>query len=93
MQKKSENKARPGGSLFSSLIKSFWGIRDEVSPMEALLFALIPIGLVFLIWVFFIAEFILVFYISKNTSLENIAPGKVKTAFIVYSIVNGRLDR
>lgn len=55
MQKKSENKARPGGSLFSSLIKSFWGIRDEVSPMEALMFALIPIGLVFLIWVFFTA--------------------------------------
>ena len=56
-----------------------------VSTGIASVFLLNPL----LIWVFFIAELVLVFYISRNTSLENIAPGKIKTAFIIYSIVNG----
>lgn len=42
-----------------------------------------------LVWVFFIAEFILVFYISRMLGSENISSSRAKLAFIVYSIVNG----
>ena len=42
-----------------------------------------------LVWVFFIAEFILVFYISRMIGSEDISPSRAKIAFVVYSIVNG----
>ena len=42
-----------------------------------------------LIWVFFIAEFVLVFYISKMLTSENMSSSRAKIAFAVYSIVNG----
>ena len=51
----------------------------------ATLFLINPI----LIWVFFIAEFILVFYISRMIGAENMSAGRAKVAFTVYSIVNG----
>jgi len=51
----------------------------------ATLFLINPI----LVWVFFIAEFILVFYISRMIGSENISPSRAKIAFVVYAIVNG----
>ena len=51
----------------------------------ATLFLINPI----LIFVFFIAEFILVFYISRMIASGNISEGRAKIAFAVYSIVNG----
>lgn len=42
-----------------------------------------------LVWVFFIAEFVLVFYISKNMNSENVSSSRNKIAFVVYSVVNG----
>jgi len=42
-----------------------------------------------LIWIFFIAEFILVFYISRMLGSENMSSSRAKIAFVAYSIVNG----
>ena len=42
-----------------------------------------------LTWVFFIAEFVLVYYISKSTHENNVSSTRTKILFIVYSIVNG----
>lgn len=42
-----------------------------------------------LIWLFFIAEFILVFYISRMLGSENMSSSRAKIAFIAYSVVNG----
>jgi len=39
--------------------------------------------------VFFIAEVVLVFYISRMLGSENISPSRAKIAFVVYSIING----
>ncbi len=42
-----------------------------------------------LVWAFFISEFVLVYFISKNMTAENVSSSRNKTLFIVYSIVNG----
>lgn len=42
-----------------------------------------------LIWVFFIAEIILVFSISRTLNSENVSSSRSKLLFTVYSIVNG----
>jgi len=51
----------------------------------ATLFLINPV----LVWVFFIAEVVLVFYISRMLGSENISPSRAKIAFVVYSIING----
>ncbi len=56
-----------------------------VSTGLGVLFLMNPI----LVAVFFIAEFILVFYISRMLGSENISSSRSKIAFIVYSIING----
>jgi len=56
-----------------------------VSTGLATLFLINPI----LIWVFFIVEFILVFYISRMIGSENMSSSRAKIAFAIYSIVNG----
>lgn len=48
-------------------------------------FAISPI----LIWVFFIAELILVFYISRMLGSQKVSASRAKIAFAVYSVVNG----
>lgn len=51
----------------------------------AVLFLMNPV----LVWVFFIAEFVLVFYISRMLGSEDMSSNRAKIAFVVYSIVNG----
>ena len=69
-----------GGVLITALTS--YGL---VATGLATLFLINPI----LVWVFFIAEFILVFYISRMLGSENISSSRAKIAFVVYSIVNG----
>ena len=42
-----------------------------------------------LIWIFAIAEVILVIYISKMLTSENMSSSRAKIAFVAYSVVNG----
>lgn len=71
--------------MFSGVLITALTAYGLVASGLATLFLINPI----LIWVFFIAEFILVFYISRMVASDNISPSRAKIAFIVYAIVNG----
>lgn len=81
-----------GRSKFFVSIFTWMFIGILISAATA--YGIVASGLAFfintaLVWLFFIAEFILVFYISRMIGSENMSSNRAKIAFIAYSIING----
>lgn len=83
-----------GRSNFFTGVFTWMFIGILITAVTAFVVANTSLGSLFLVnpilmFAFFIAEFILVAYISKNVGVENVSAKRTKIAFIVYSIVNG----
>ena len=81
-----------GRSRFFSSIFTWMFVGVLITALTS--YGLVASGLAFfmstaLVWIFFILEFILVFYISRMLVSENISPNRAKIAFIAYSVING----
>lgn len=83
-----------GRSNFFTSVFTWMFVGILITAVTAYAVANTSLGILFfvnpiLIFAFFIAEFVLVAYISKNVGVENVSSKRTKIAFMVYSIVNG----